>query len=193
MFRAVEAVGVVTSYIFLICFFFHPPSPLSFRLIAGSWKEKEERERAKKKKKKNRGRKRERKKNTGNKKEKQNFYAFHLGQQHQQSKSMDPTRSPLSFLFFAFVSVSVVSATGVFKVHHKCAGRERSLSDFKAHDARRHGRILGVVDIPMGGIGLPSEAGCVPLCNSNFSESLINRFTVIPSLSNLVDLLNYSI
>lgn len=150
---------------------------------------KKKREREEKKKKKKEEREKE-KRIQGTKRRNRTSTLFIFG---SSSKSMDPTRSPVSFLFFAFVSVSVVSATGVFKVHHKFAGREGSLSDFKAHDARRHGRILGVVDIPMGGIGLPSEAGCVPLCNSNFSESLINRFTVIPSLSNLVDLLNYSI
>ncbi|XXG46891.1 hypothetical protein AAC387_Pa02g1619 [Persea americana] len=75
---------------------------------------------------------------------------------------MDLMMKRLPFLFLvvvvSYVSV-VVSATGVFRVHHKFAGKERSLSDFKAHDQRRHGRILGAVDIPLGGTGLPSEAG----------------------------------
>ncbi|KAA8533405.1 hypothetical protein F0562_031161 [Nyssa sinensis] len=50
-----------------------------------------------------------------------------------------------------------VSANVVFEVQHKFAGRERSLAALKAHDARRHGRFLSAVDIPLGGNGHPTE------------------------------------
>lgn len=97
---------------------------------------------------------------------------------------MDLMMKRLPFLFLvvavSYVSV-VVSATGVFRVHHKFAGKERSLSDFKAHDERRHGRILGAVDIPLGGNGLPSDAGCVALC-------ICINFLIFSFLSSLSDL-----
>ncbi|XP_058093581.1 aspartic proteinase 36-like isoform X2 [Magnolia sinica] len=53
----------------------------------------------------------------------------------------------------------LVCANGVFKVRRKFGGRGQSLYDLKAHDVRRRGRILGAVDVHMGGLGLPSEAG----------------------------------
>ncbi|KAJ8753071.1 hypothetical protein K2173_011839 [Erythroxylum novogranatense] len=46
----------------------------------------------------------------------------------------------------------------VFNVQHKFAGRERSLSAFKAHDAQRHRRILYAAQLPLGGNGHPAEA-----------------------------------
>ncbi|KAL5767230.1 hypothetical protein ACOSQ2_014013 [Xanthoceras sorbifolium] len=54
-----------------------------------------------------------------------------------------------------------VSGNLVFKVENKfrIGGKERTLSALKAHDARRRGRILSSVDLPMGGNGLPSETG----------------------------------
>ncbi|KAF6162297.1 hypothetical protein GIB67_008426 [Kingdonia uniflora] len=55
--------------------------------------------------------------------------------------------------------ISVVSATGMFSVHHKFAGRNRSLSDLQLHDSRRRGRVLASVDIPLGGNGHPSDTG----------------------------------
>ncbi|XP_019152657.1 PREDICTED: aspartic proteinase-like protein 2 isoform X2 [Ipomoea nil] len=40
----------------------------------------------------------------------------------------------------------------VLNLHHKYGGREGSnLSDLRAHDLRRHGRMLGAVDFPIGG------------------------------------------
>ncbi|KAK9265556.1 hypothetical protein L1049_021562 [Liquidambar formosana] len=56
-------------------------------------------------------------------------------------------------------SDSIVSANVVFKVQHKFAGRERSLSALKAHDDRRHGRLLSALRLPLGGNGHPSETG----------------------------------
>ncbi|XXG78145.1 hypothetical protein AAC387_Pa08g2150 [Persea americana] len=71
---------------------------------------------------------------------------------------MDLMRS-LSPLILLVFSLSLASATGVFNVKHKFVGRGRSLSDFKAHDAHRHSRMLGSVDLPLGGTALPTEAG----------------------------------
>ncbi|KAM1169415.1 hypothetical protein ACFX13_031910 [Malus domestica] len=56
------------------------------------------------------------------------------------------------------------SANFVFSVSHKFNGRDgRSLSELKAHDSRRHGRILAdsasAVDLQLGGNGRPSETG----------------------------------
>ncbi|XAR65803.1 Nepenthesin [Bertholletia excelsa] len=45
----------------------------------------------------------------------------------------------------------------VLEVHHKFAGREKSLAALKAHDDRRHGRNLAAVDIPLGGNGSPTD------------------------------------
>ncbi|KDP26880.1 hypothetical protein JCGZ_18038 [Jatropha curcas] len=60
-----------------------------------------------------------------------------------------------------FAELGFVSGNLVFNVQHKFAGRERSLSALKAHDARRHRRILSEVDIDLhlGGNGHPAEAG----------------------------------
>ncbi|XP_068338278.1 aspartic proteinase 36-like [Pyrus communis] len=59
---------------------------------------------------------------------------------------------------------SDASANLVFSVSHKFKGRDgRSLSELKAHDSRRHGRILtgsaSAVDLQLGGNGHPSETG----------------------------------
>lgn len=50
-----------------------------------------------------------------------------------------------------------VSANLVLKVQHRLSGRGKSLADYWAHDVRRHGRILAVVDVPLGGDGNPTE------------------------------------
>ncbi|GAB2287141.1 hypothetical protein Dimus_021527 [Dionaea muscipula] len=55
---------------------------------------------------------------------------------------------------------SVVSGNAVFRVQHKYKGTERfSLGALRAHDARRHGRMLFNVDLPLGGNGNPSDSG----------------------------------
>lgn len=51
-----------------------------------------------------------------------------------------------------------VSGNGIFKVQHKFFGR-RMVEELRAHDARRHGRLLSAVDLPMGGVGLPTSTG----------------------------------
>lgn len=47
----------------------------------------------------------------------------------------------------------------VFEVQHKFKGRERSLNALKSHDVRRHGRLLSVIDLELGGNGHPAETG----------------------------------
>lgn len=83
---------------------------------------------------------------------------------------MDLSRRPPSFflllLLMTTLSISNVGGTGVFKVKRKFVGRHhRSVADLRKHDLRRHSRILaaatpaGAIDLPLGGIGLPTEAG----------------------------------
>ncbi|KAI3971912.1 hypothetical protein MKW92_006597 [Papaver armeniacum] len=63
--------------------------------------------------------------------------------------------------------VQNVYGTGVIRVHNKFRSRRdmihnnRSLSDYIAHDNRRHSRILSQVDVdlPLGGNGDPTDAG----------------------------------
>ncbi|XP_022743763.1 aspartic proteinase-like protein 2 [Durio zibethinus] len=67
------------------------------------------------------------------------------------------------------VAVTVVGEFGccsvgnvvTFDVKHKFAGKGKNLSALRAHDIRRHGRLLSTVDIdlPLGGNGQPSETG----------------------------------
>ncbi|XVF56403.1 hypothetical protein PTKIN_Ptkin06aG0117900 [Pterospermum kingtungense] len=67
------------------------------------------------------------------------------------------------------VTVTVVGEFGccslgnvvTFDVKHKFAGKARNLSALRAHDIRRHGRLLSTVDIDLhlGGIGHPAEVG----------------------------------
>ncbi|XP_022745419.1 aspartic proteinase-like protein 2 isoform X2 [Durio zibethinus] len=66
------------------------------------------------------------------------------------------------------VAVTVVGEFGccfgnvvTFDVKHKFAGKGKNLSALRAHDIRRHGRLLSTVnvDLPLGGNGHPSETG----------------------------------
>lgn len=67
----------------------------------------------------------------------------------------------------------------VFNVKHKYGGRGGSvLNELKAHDSRRHGRMLAAVDFQLGGNGQPTDAALVPslscclillVCNDVFS------------------------
>ncbi|KAG0455363.1 hypothetical protein HPP92_024655 [Vanilla planifolia] len=74
-----------------------------------------------------------------------------------------PRHALLLILYLALL-FDIGSATGVFRVQRKFSGRVHRIADLRAHDARRHGRILagsssGVVDVPIGGIGLPTDSG----------------------------------
>uniref|UniRef100_M1C543 Aspartic proteinase Asp1 n=1 Tax=Solanum tuberosum TaxID=4113 RepID=M1C543_SOLTU len=64
--------------------------------------------------------------------------------------------------------VDVKGENLVFNVKHKYGGRNGNgsiLNDLKAHDNRRHSRMLTVIDFKLGGNGLPTDAALVPfLC-----------------------------
>ncbi|WOL01408.1 aspartic proteinase-like protein 2 isoform X1 [Canna indica] len=67
-----------------------------------------------------------------------------------------------SFLLQCLVLLALSSsagATGLFKVRRKFGGLRTSIGDFRAHDNRRHSRMLAVVDLPLGGIGIPTDTG----------------------------------
>ncbi|KAK7295199.1 hypothetical protein RJT34_18104 [Clitoria ternatea] len=53
----------------------------------------------------------------------------------------------------------VANANLVLPVERKFKGPLQSLADVKDHDARRRGRFLSAVDIPLGGNGRPSSTG----------------------------------
>ncbi|RWW22390.1 hypothetical protein GW17_00013421 [Ensete ventricosum] len=45
------------------------------------------------------------------------------------------------------------------EVRHKFVGRRPTVGDLRAHDNRRHSRILSTVDLPLGGLGVPTDTG----------------------------------
>lgn len=50
----------------------------------------------------------------------------------------------------------------VLNLHHRYGGLESAnLSDLRAHDLRRHGRMLGAVDFPIGGTRSSTGVGLV--------------------------------
>ncbi|XP_021734363.1 aspartic proteinase-like protein 2 [Chenopodium quinoa] len=55
--------------------------------------------------------------------------------------------------------ILMVSGNAFFEVEHKFKGGNRTLKELRAHDVRRHGRMLDAVDLPLGGNGQPSDAG----------------------------------
>lgn len=71
---------------------------------------------------------------------------------------MDLRREALLGLFLFSFCLSV-SCNLVFDVQHKFKGRERSLNALRSHDLRRHGRLLSVIDLQLGGNGHPAETG----------------------------------
>ncbi|KAL6504008.1 hypothetical protein OROGR_025931 [Orobanche gracilis] len=65
----------------------------------------------------------------------------------------------LLFLFSVEL-VCVVEGNIVFEAHHKYGGRglgKALLRELRAHDSRRHGRMLSAVDFMLGGDGLPTS------------------------------------
>ncbi|KAJ6850135.1 aspartic proteinase-like protein 2 [Iris pallida] len=65
-------------------------------------------------------------------------------------------------LLSVVVLLPMVDGIGVFSVERKFAGGMRSnISDLRAHDSRRHSRMLaaGAADIPLGGLSLPTATG----------------------------------
>lgn len=75
----------------------------------------------------------------------------------------------LLLLLVAAGSAPGATATGVFQVYRKfpvgvgggTAGA--NLSALRAHDGNRHGRLLAAADLPLGGLGLPTDTGYVPV------------------------------
>lgn len=58
----------------------------------------------------------------------------------------------------------VVMGNLVFEVHHKYGGRREgaaALGALRAHDSRRHGRMLAAIDFQLGGDGSPTSAAYV--------------------------------
>ncbi|XP_066327362.1 aspartic proteinase 36-like [Miscanthus floridulus] len=62
------------------------------------------------------------------------------------------------------LSVERAAATGVFQVRRKFPRHgggdvAEHLAALRRHDVGRHGRLLGAVDLPLGGVGLPTATG----------------------------------
>ncbi|OQU84932.1 hypothetical protein SORBI_3004G144500 [Sorghum bicolor] len=72
--------------------------------------------------------------------------------------------SVLLVLLFALL-VERAAATGVFQVRRKFPRHggggdvAEHLAALRRHDVGRHGRLLGAVDLPLGGVGLPTATG----------------------------------
>lgn len=79
----------------------------------------------------------------------------------------------LFLLLLVYVDVDVVQGNVVFEVHHKYGSRAKGimapLSVLRAHDSRRHGRMLAGLDFHLGGDGSPTNAAYV----NNLSLSLL--------------------
>ncbi|KAK6136384.1 hypothetical protein DH2020_029874 [Rehmannia glutinosa] len=57
--------------------------------------------------------------------------------------------------------ICAVNGNVVFEVHHKYGGRSKGkavLGALRAHDSRRHGRMLAAIDFQLGGDGSPTNA-----------------------------------
>ncbi|XP_078432490.1 aspartic proteinase 36-like [Wolffia australiana] len=66
----------------------------------------------------------------------------------------------IAFVFALICSgAAIAGANVVIQVRRRFASRDRLPGELRAHDARRHGRKLAAVNLPIGGIGLPSDAG----------------------------------
>ncbi|PIN01837.1 Aspartyl protease [Handroanthus impetiginosus] len=64
-------------------------------------------------------------------------------------------------LSFLVQLMFVVKGNVVFQVHHKYGGRckgKAALGALRAHDSRRHGRMLSAIDFQLGGDGSPTSA-----------------------------------
>jgi len=71
------------------------------------------------------------------------------------------TNSAIGSLFWQFFGDSMAYGNAFFKVEHKFKGEKRWMKELRAHDARRHGTMLGSIDLPLGVNALPSDAGFV--------------------------------
>ncbi|XP_020575038.1 aspartic proteinase-like protein 2 [Phalaenopsis equestris] len=71
---------------------------------------------------------------------------------------------PLILLLYFTSLFEFGGTTGVLKVQRKFSGQRQRITDLRAHDVRRHGRILiestrASVDLPLGGLGRPTATG----------------------------------
>ncbi|KAG5588730.1 hypothetical protein H5410_049164 [Solanum commersonii] len=62
-------------------------------------------------------------------------------------------------LFILIIGTANGGIEGVIKVNYKFSGSERTLTALKAHDEKRHLRLLAGVDLPIGGTGRPDSVG----------------------------------
>lgn len=78
---------------------------------------------------------------------------------------MDRRRNGCLIFSLLVLVVAVKGENLVFNVKHKYGGRNKGsiLNDLKAHDSRRHGRMLTSVEFKLGGNGSPTDAALVPL------------------------------
>lgn len=65
----------------------------------------------------------------------------------------------LGLCLWLIFGVSMASGNAFFRVENKFKEGMRDLKELRAHDARRHGRMLGSIDLSLGGNALPSDAG----------------------------------
>lgn len=97
---------------------------------------------------------------------------------------MDSGKSRLLFLMILAELMCVAMGNLVFQVHHKYGGRgqgKAALGALRAHDSRRHGRMLSAIDFQLGGDGSPTNAAYVDLICFSFSFSFF--FCFLPSYS----------
>lgn len=65
-------------------------------------------------------------------------------------------------LLFLVHLMSVVKGNLVFQVHHKYGGRGKApLGALRAHDSKRHRRMLAAIDLHLGGDGSPTSSAYV--------------------------------
>ncbi|KAI6684359.1 hypothetical protein NL676_030272 [Syzygium grande] len=84
---------------------------------------------------------------------------------------MGPARSPwpaaaaalamavVVVVVLGLASVAAAEDNMVLEVRRRFEGRRERLGDMRSHDARRHGRLLSAVDLPLGGKGAPTDTG----------------------------------
>ncbi|KAK4385765.1 Aspartic proteinase-like protein 2 [Sesamum angolense] len=74
---------------------------------------------------------------------------------------MDSRKSCLLAVLLLLQLICDVDGNVMFEVHHKYGGRAKgkaTLEALKAHDSRRHGRMLAAIDFQLGGDGSPTDA-----------------------------------
>jgi hypothetical protein len=70
----------------------------------------------------------------------------------------------LASLLLLLLVPSCSAAPGVFQVHRRFPadrGGGGGVAALHPHDGRHHGRLLAVADLPLGGLGLPTDTGYV--------------------------------